>query len=136
MTVLISFLKLPGEDQKLLLHTLFLMVKYRLMLWLMPFFYIKRSVITVNTIKTVTPVLKLAWSVRIISHYVPYTTCLTNALTGHDLLSKHGYPSLIKIGVGKSTEGKFEAHAWLEYDEKVVIGASEKDYVTLYDFHG
>lgn len=78
----------------------------------------------------------LIWAVQVSSHYVPRTTCLTNALTGHSLLSQYGYPSLVKIGVGKSSEGEFEAHAWLEYEGKVVIGESEEEYVPIYDFKG
>ena len=41
--------------------------------------------------------------------------------------------SQIKIGVGKDINGEFEAHAWLEYAGKVVVGESEKEYVPLTD---
>jgi hypothetical protein len=40
---------------------------------------------------------------------------------------------MIKIGVGKSFEGEFEAHAWLEYADEVVIGESEKEYIPILD---
>jgi hypothetical protein len=135
MTVLNSFWKLPERDKKLLLGTLFLMLKIRLMLWFLPFSHIQRSLKQVNPVKSDTPISRLIWSVRMVNRYVPRATCLTDALTGNLLLSKHGYPSLVKIGVGKSTTGEFEAHAWLEYEGEVVIGESEKEYVPLFDFH-
>lgn len=134
MTVLTNFLKLPGSDKRLLLYTLFLMVKVRLMLWVLPFPRIQRSFTKFEPVRSDIPVSRLTWSVRAVSQYVPGATCLTNALTSYLLLSKYGYPSLVKIGVGKSAEGEFEAHAWLEYDGEVVLGESEKDYVPLFDF--
>lgn len=127
MTVLTSFLRLPGSDKRLLLYTLFLIVKVRLMLWVLPFTRIQRSFTKFESVRSDIPVSRLTWSVRMTSRYVPGATCLTKALTGYLLLSKHGYHSMIKIGVGKSAEGEFEAHAWLEYDCEVVLGESEKD---------
>lgn len=133
MTVLTTFLRLPGNHKKLLVDTLCLMFRIRLMVWIMPFSRIQRSLTGVSTIKRDIPVSKLVWSVKVVSNYVPRTTCLTNALTGYCLLSQHGYPSLVKIGVGRSAEGEFEAHAWLEHGGNVVIGQSEKEYVPLFD---
>ena len=68
-----------------------------------------------------------------VSNYIPQATCLTKALTAQKLLKKYGYHSQIKIGVGKDIKGEFEAHAWLEYAGKVVLGESEKEYVPLID---
>ena len=68
-----------------------------------------------------------------VSNYIPKQPALPKALTAQKLLKKYGYPCLIKIGVGKDIKGKFEAHAWLEYAEKVVIGESVKEYVPLTD---
>lgn len=101
----------------------------------MPFRTIQKSLTKVEPTATDgTTINNLIWSVKVASHYVPGATCLTNALTGYSLFSQYGYPSLVKIGVDKSTEGEFEAHAWLEYRGRVVIGESEKDYVPLIDF--
>jgi len=71
--------------------------------------------------------------VQTVSNYIPQATCLTKALTAQKLLKKYGYISQIKIGVNKDVEGQFEAHAWLEYAGKVVIGESEKEYIPLID---
>lgn len=107
------------------------------MLWIMPFSSIKKSFTNSKTIGSGDASIRdLIWAVHVSSHFVPWATCLTNALTGYSLLSQYGYPSLVKIGVGRSSEGEFEAHAWLEYEDEVVIGESEEKYVPLYDFQG
>lgn len=133
MNALTTFLKLPGPDKKLLIKTLLLMFKIRVMVWILPFSRIQNTLPQVSPIKKNTSLNKLVWAVKVTSHYLPRTTCLTNALTGHSLLSQHGYPSMVKIGVGRSAKGEFEAHAWLEHKGEVVIGRSEKEYIPLLD---
>ncbi|MBZ2166319.1 lasso peptide biosynthesis B2 protein [Methanobacterium sp. VT] len=68
----------------------------------------------------------IIWSVRVVSPYVPKATCLTQAITGQIILSRYNHPSKLKIGVIKEEE--FEAHAWLEIDDQIVLGESEKEY--------
>jgi len=46
------------------------------------------------------------------------------------LLARYGYSSLVKIGVSRS-KGEFEAHAWLEHGDEVVLGESERDFVPI-----
>lgn len=60
-------------------------------------------------------------AVRLCKRFVPYATCLTQALAARRLLSRYGYDAILKIGVAKS-ESKLEAHAWIEVDGKVVLG--------------
>lgn len=66
---------------------------------------------------------QLSWAVRAVSRYVPRATCLTQALVLHILLRREGLPSRIRIGVSKDA-GHFEAHAWVESQDRVVIGDS------------
>ncbi len=56
------------------------------------------------------------------SCYVPYASCLTQALAARTLLGLKGQNSQLKIGVGKDEDGKFMAHAWVEIDGKIIIG--------------
>lgn len=134
MSLLTKYFKLAWRDQILLIKTLFIMIKIRSMLWLMPFSNIQKSFSKIKvTGKRDKTVCDLSWSLKAVSHYFPGSTCLSNALTGYILLSKHGYAGLVKIGVGKSVEGEFEAHAWLEYGDRIIIGESEKEYVPLFD---
>jgi hypothetical protein len=46
------------------------------------------------------------------------------------LLAGQNYPSNIKIGISKDN-GEFEAHAWLEVDDKIVLGESEIEYTPI-----
>lgn len=49
------------------------------------------------------------------------STCLSQAIAARFLLGRIGLPSELRIGVRKA-EGKFEAHAWLECPEGIIIG--------------
>lgn len=64
------------------------------------------------------------WAVSSASRFVPKATCLTKALALHILLRRAGLQSRIHIGVRKE-DGRFEAHAWVESHDKVVIGDFE-----------
>jgi len=57
----------------------------------------------------------------------PEATCLAQALAAQTLLARHGYLSHLHIGVGRDEQGKFVAHAWLEWQDAVIIGGSEVD---------
>jgi len=79
-----------------------------------------------------TPLPKITWAVQVMGHFVPRSTCLVRALSGQILLARYGYSSLVKIGVSRS-KGEFEAHAWLEHGDEVVLGESETDFVPIMD---
>jgi hypothetical protein len=64
----------------------------------------------------------LIWAVTAASRYVPGATCLAQALAAQVLLGRTGYPARLRIGVAKGEERKFEAHAWVESQGRVVIG--------------
>jgi hypothetical protein len=49
------------------------------------------------------------------------STCLSEAIAARFLLARAGFQSELRIGV-KKTEGRFEAHAWLECPDNIVIG--------------
>lgn len=110
------------------------MSKIRIILWIFPFKYIQESMQKPPKNKAKNNNIKVEhvrWALNTVSIYLPGSTCLTLALTGYKLLAKND--SQVKIGVGKGSKGEFEAHAWLEYDDQVVIGESEKEYVHLFD---
>jgi Transglutaminase-like superfamily len=48
--------------------------------------------------------------------------CLPQALVGHRLLGRKGFDVQLKIGVFKDYHGKLAAHAWLEYEGRVILG--------------
>jgi hypothetical protein len=48
--------------------------------------------------------------------------CLPQALVGHRLLGRKGFDVQLKIGVLKNRGDRLAAHAWLEYQGRVVLG--------------
>ena len=81
------------------------------------------------------PMHRIRFMIQMAARYVPSSTCLVQALAGYILFSKYGYTTLIKIGV-LNEDGQFEAHAWLERGDEVVLGESERDYKTILDIDG
>ncbi|NER80530.1 MAG: lasso peptide biosynthesis B2 protein [Leptolyngbya sp. SIO1D8] len=68
-------------------------------------------------------VAKIVWSVNVASRYLPgKTKCLARALATQVLMNGHRYVSELRIGVDKTPEGEFRAHAWIEYQGRVIIG--------------
>ena len=53
------------------------------------------------------------------TYYQPWANCLKKSLVLWSLLRQQGIYSEVKIGVRRD-EGKFEAHAWVEYEGKVL----------------
>jgi hypothetical protein len=61
-------------------------------------------------------------------------TCLERALTAQFMLGRRGYASTLRIGVKPPNAGTLEAHAWLEYSGRAVIGGvgpKVTEYTTL-----
>lgn len=135
MSIIIGFIKLPSKDKKIAIESLFWVIWIRIMLWLFPFTKVQRRVkkrvgqyhIVHNPIFSMS---KLRIMIMVASRFVPRATCLVQALAGHIIFSKYGYNTVIKIGV-LTENGEFEAHSWLEHDEKVVLGESEKNFRTI-----
>jgi hypothetical protein len=67
------------------------------------------------------PVARAAKRIAQAKHFCPGSTCLSEAIAGHFVMSRLGLESEIRIGVAK-TEGQFKAHAWLECKGGIVIG--------------
>ncbi|HYM04915.1 MAG TPA: lasso peptide biosynthesis B2 protein [Terriglobales bacterium] len=111
----------------ILLRAVALVVAVRLALWMVPFARLRQAVARLaharSPRETLYSVEQLSWAVRVVSRYVPRASCLTQALVLHILLRREGLPSRIQVGVSK-VAGHFEAHAWVESQDRVVIGDS------------
>ncbi len=137
MGVISNFIKLPSRDKLVALESLFWVIRIRITLWLFPFPSVQRKVQKKAskhhpTKEHVVSMVRLRTMIMVSSRYVPRAACLVQALAGHILFSKYGYQTSIKIGV-LTENGEFEAHAWLEDDNRVVLGESEKDFKTILD---
>ena len=67
-------------------------------------------------------VYKVVWAVTQVSPYIPGVRCLARAMAAQVLLERQGYPTQLRIGVGRDREGQLIAHAWLESQGRVVMG--------------
>lgn len=65
---------------------------------------------------------RIASAVRLASHLIPGATCLTQALAAQCLLRLRGEWPKLCVGVRRSAQGIFEAHAWLEANGQIILG--------------
>jgi hypothetical protein len=120
---------IPAGERRLALHTIALMGAVRLALWFVPFRWIRTTLESSSfsasaTTSTAATAKQVAWAVRLAARYVPRATCLTRALAAQILLNRAGLRNKLHIGVAR--EGGFEAHAWIECEDRVLVGESER----------
>jgi hypothetical protein len=68
--------------------------------------------------------------IRCIARALPFSwhaSCLTQALAGWIMLTRHGTASRVKIGVASPAQQAFKAHAWLECGGLVILGDIEDE---------
>lgn len=77
-------------------------------------------------------------AVEAIRRALPLTlraSCLTQALAGWILLTRHGVASRVRIGVSSAEQQGFKAHAWLEVGGEVILGDEVGEESGLDSFH-
>lgn len=124
----LRFFGFPGKKKKRLLVSLWWLWTYRLALWLLPFSWIqdksgveKTGAISQRIIDWI-EIEGIVESIDTAASFVPKSTCLTRALATQKLLRSRGQLSVLEIGVVKSADQVFSAHAWIEVDGRIVIG--------------
>lgn len=120
------FISLPPSRRSLLVGSLVHVLAVRLALTLFPFARLRVAIERLRSRPSAAARVsadELAWSVSAVSRYVPRATCLTQALALEALLRKQGYEAELRIGVARKG-GRFRAHAWLEREGKILIGAT------------
>jgi hypothetical protein len=122
------FLRLSGTERLLVLEALAVVVAMRLGLWLFPFQKLRALVTEIgqhavrsNRAETL-PADRIVWAVRAVGQFVPYASCLTQALAGQALLARRRHPTRLHIGVARTSQDGLIAHAWLEYKGRIVLG--------------
>ena len=123
-------MKLPHPRKIFLMKSMVLIVLTRLMLRLFSFSRVRKLSARMSRPGKDADLEDLVWSLKTASHILG-SSCLTNAISGQILLSRHNHPSKLRIGVFK--DDKFEAHAWLEVEGRVVLGETEREYTPIYD---
>jgi Transglutaminase-like superfamily len=131
MARLYKFLRLAPTHQCLFVKSVLLLWVIRLGLWLLPFQSLQRLLAYMVQggarlqQESQASIDSIVWAVTVASRYVPAATCLTQALAAQGLLAGRGHSARLCIGVARSAAGQFQAHAWVEYAERVVIGGAE-----------
>jgi hypothetical protein len=68
-------------------------------------------------------VVDIVWSVERVSSRFPMSlTCLPRALAVRSMMARRRLHGTLSIGVSRRDRGRFEAHAWIEFRGKVIIG--------------
>jgi hypothetical protein len=126
-----TFFYLPFAQQSLLGQSVLLLGAIRLGLWLLPFrtvgYLVARATQGSPELHEAAQVSidRIVWSVTVASRCIPEATCLTQALATQVLLTRRGHPVNLRIGVARNEAGEFQAHAWVEYQGRVIIGGAE-----------
>ena len=119
----------------LLLRTFVLLSGIRLGLALLPFQKLRQIVERLSHLtayhqrpqeieRTQQLIRQIIWAVEKSAQLMPGgAKCLAKALTTQVLMGRRGLDCEFKIGVAKSTEGTLEAHAWIEVEGQVIMGA-------------
>ena len=107
-----------------LCRALLVLTRVRIALWVLPWNRVAAPAARSNVAGSARPGLdRLEWSVRTAGRFIPRSTCLTQALALHRLLSRYGYRSSVQIGV-RNVDGRFGAHAWVEHQGSPLLSSA------------
>jgi hypothetical protein len=126
------FARLSTAERSLLPRLVLLVALTRVALWLLPFSWVRglfrqRALATAfrpNLVRL--PTERLAWAVQTASRPIPAASCLTQSLALQFLLGRSGRASSLRIGVAKSPERGFQAHAWVECAGRILLDRPEE----------
>jgi hypothetical protein len=121
-----SLIRLKSDNRNLLIYTFILLNLVRLGLWRLSFAQLQRYLDRISQTGRSLEIYRiqtLIWAVERSSRYSPGTVkCLARALTTQVLMRRQGYSSELRIGVAKNQQGVIQAHAWVVYQEHVIMG--------------
>ena len=134
MPLLRSFLALTPLQRRVLVKASALLTFVQLGLGRLPFTFLRRSITPVasGTSRTGSHARQyaetVAWAVSAASRRVPgRSTCLSRALTVQALLARAGCASRLQVGVMRGAQGAVEGHAWVEYEDGILIGGTAEE---------
>lgn len=122
--------QLSWQQRRVLLYACLLLNGIRFALWLFPFGLVRSLLTKVTRLWKVdgpSEAVSVGFIVRAVNLAIRCTPgtamCLTRALTTQALLDKYGYAYQLRIGVAKDAANQLIAHAWIEYEGHVIMGA-------------
>lgn len=116
------FVQLSAAERRILIRVLLVVGAARTSLWVLPVEAARRVVARAAAGAAGGSVEQVVWAVRVVSRYLPGSTCLIQALAAQALLTHSGFPSQVEIGVAKDELRRFHAHAWVVCQGQVVLG--------------
>ena len=122
-----KWLRKPVIEQCLLMEALLLQAAVRLALGFVPFAVLRAGLHRMATalharLRFSLDFDKLSGIVDTVQRHSPFKgTCLVNALFAQCLFEQFGHATTLCIGATR-VSGKFQAHAWVERDTKIVVG--------------
>lgn len=137
MRKLRRFIGLPAEYRAALAHGFRTLMFLRLGLWLLPVRVLRdRARHSTRNFRTssrsaglragsLLSMERVSWAVKTAARYVPAASCLTQALAAQSLLSRGGHRSELHTVVAKGPGSEFGAHAWVQCEDRVVIGGAD-----------
>lgn len=132
---LVTFLKLPIQDKRLLIETTTLLFIARLLVLFLPFRVIAKRLgehMTETTRQTSSlqekTSEKIGRAIRKVSRHTPFRSlCLEQAITCKFMLNRRGISSTIYFGLSKDEDAsKLKAHAWTRSGSQIITGAKER----------
>jgi hypothetical protein len=124
-----NFCSLPAESNfRSVLEAWLLLWICRVGLWVAPFPWVLEGTRFCAACLPSRRALTPAGAVAAIGRALPLTlraSCLTQALAGWIMLTRHGVVGRIRIGVASPEDLGFKAHAWLEVGGRVILGDIE-----------
>lgn len=133
------FFQLSHSQREGLMRAWIVLGLVRVGLWFLPFGTLRQMILrhlerrAHKAPKTTVVPAEVAWSVQAAARFVPYSTCLVQALAARILLADSGIPSLVHVGVRRSERG-LDAHAWLECRGETCLGARGCDNYTEFPY--
>ena len=132
MRQFVRFWKLPAAERCLLLSALCHLVAVEAGLWALPLQQLLERLPQAaaaggaGRAGNAPPAERIAWAVRVAGRYLPGAgNCLVQSLVAQAMLARRGYVSRLRLGVAHGDGGQFQAHAWVECDGQVIVGAEE-----------
>jgi hypothetical protein len=128
---LINYYRLTRAEQTLLVKAACLLAVMRMSLALIPLRALRDALAWRRRKGSVAhgpaaPTLQqITWAIHSAARFVPGCTCLVQGLTALRLGISAGYPVTMNIGTTKEVNGELKAHAWVEYQGQIILGAAE-----------
>jgi len=140
MSRLRRLLRLPAAERRLLVRAAVLLAAVRVALVVLGWPVVRRltarAARPVAGVADVPPAL-LQQAVERAGRHVPGAACLAQAIALQILLGRRGRATDLRLGVAHGEGRRLEAHAWLEAEGRVLIGAAGRErYTALPPFDG